>query len=188
MTTPRLYPQIEPHRNFRLAVTGGHELYVELCGNPNGKPVVVLHGGPGAGCSPYMRRFFDPKRYLIVLFDQRGAGKSTPHGGLEANTTWDLVEDLERIRAHQVQSACDPAALAPAHEEGDPIAQLLAQVIEKRAGQIGGTPLAMARIDVEGEEGVPVFGCDLSAPEHVKLDTGLHRFTPFLADRFAFAR
>ena len=100
MTTPRLYPQTEPHRSFRLPVTGGHELYVELCGNPNGKPVVVLHGGPGAGCSPYMRRFFDPKRYLIVLFDQRGAGKSTPHGGLESNTTWDLVEDLERIRMH----------------------------------------------------------------------------------------
>ena len=100
MTTPRLYPQIEPHRRFQLPVGDGHELYVELCGNPGGKPVVVLHGGPGAGCSPYMRRFFDPKRYLIVLFDQRGAGKSTPHGGLENNTTWDLVADMERIRTH----------------------------------------------------------------------------------------
>ena len=100
MTTPRLYPQIEPYRSFRLPVSGGHELYVELCGNPGGKPVVVLHGGPGAGCSPYMRRFFDPKRYMVVLFDQRGAGKSTPHGGLEENTTWDLVDDIERIREH----------------------------------------------------------------------------------------
>ncbi|MEM7743984.1 MAG: prolyl aminopeptidase [Pseudomonadota bacterium] len=100
MTTPRLYPQTEPHRRFQLDVGGGHELYVEQCGNPEGKPVVVLHGGPGAGCSPFMRRFFDPKRYNIVLFDQRGAGKSTPTGSLTNNTTWDLVEDLEKIRAH----------------------------------------------------------------------------------------
>ncbi|MEM7059462.1 MAG: prolyl aminopeptidase [Pseudomonadota bacterium] len=100
MTTPRLYPQTEPFRRFTLPVTDGHELYVEQCGNPEGKPVVVLHGGPGAGCSPFMRRFFDPKRYRIILFDQRGAGKSTPSAGLEANTTWDLVEDLERIRTH----------------------------------------------------------------------------------------
>lgn len=100
MTTPRLYPQTEPFRRFQFPVGGGHELYVEMCGNPDGKPVVVLHGGPGAGCSPFMRRFFDPKRYLIVLFDQRGAGKSTPLGGLDANTTWDLVADLERIREH----------------------------------------------------------------------------------------
>lgn len=100
LTTPRLYPQIEPHQRFHLPVTGGHELYGEVCGARDGKPVVVLHGGPGAGCSPYMRRFFDPKRYRIVLFDQRGAGKSTPHGGLLENTTWDLVADLERIRTY----------------------------------------------------------------------------------------
>ena len=100
MTTPRLYPSTEPHRRFHLPVGDGHEVYVEICGNPDGKPVVVLHGGPGAGCSPFMRRFFDPKRYRIVLFDQRGCGKSTPTGCLEANTTWHLVEDLERIREH----------------------------------------------------------------------------------------
>lgn len=100
MTTPRLYPQIEPYSRFRLEVGDGHELYCELCGNPDGKPVVVLHGGPGAGCSPFMRRFFDPRAYRIVLFDQRGAGKSTPSGGLEANTTWDLVHDLEKLRVH----------------------------------------------------------------------------------------
>ena len=100
MTTPRLYPQTEPFRSFRLDVGDGHSLYVEQCGNPDGKPVVVLHGGPGAGCSPFMRRFFDPKRYMIVLFDQRGAGKSTPAAGLDANTTWHLVDDLERIRQH----------------------------------------------------------------------------------------
>ncbi|MEO1490559.1 MAG: prolyl aminopeptidase [Pseudomonadota bacterium] len=100
MTAPRLYPQIEPHKRFNLPVTGGHTLYCEVCGNPDGRPVVVLHGGPGAGCSPVMRRFFDPKIYRIVLFDQRGAGKSTPSGGLEENTSWDLVGDLERIREH----------------------------------------------------------------------------------------
>ncbi|MEM7423010.1 MAG: prolyl aminopeptidase [Pseudomonadota bacterium] len=100
MTPPRLYPSIEPFRRLRLPVSGGHELYVECCGNPDGRPVVVLHGGPGAGCSPFMRRFFDPRRYMIVLFDQRGAGKSSPSGGLENNTTWDLVDDLEAIRKH----------------------------------------------------------------------------------------
>jgi proline iminopeptidase len=100
MTTPRLYPQIEPYSRFRIEVGDGHELYCELCGNPEGKTAVVLHGGPGAGCSPFMRRFFDPKRYRILLFDQRGAGKSTPSGGLQNNTTWDLVGDLERLRAH----------------------------------------------------------------------------------------
>jgi proline iminopeptidase len=99
MTTPRLYPQIEPHQRLTLPVSGGHELYVEVCGNPNGRPVIVLHGGPGAGCSPVMRRFFDPKIYRIVLFDQRGAGKSRPSGSLEDNTSWDLVDDIERIRS-----------------------------------------------------------------------------------------
>lgn len=98
--TGRLYPQIEPYRRFYLDVGDGHELYVELCGNPSGKPVLVLHGGPGAGSSPYMRRFFDPDAYHVVLFDQRGAGKSKPTGELEANTTWHLVDDIERLRTH----------------------------------------------------------------------------------------
>ena len=96
--TSRLYPQTEPFRRFFLDTGEGHELYVELCGNPAGKPVVVLHGGPGAGCSPYMRRFFDPDAYCVILFDQRGAGKSKPSAGLEANTTWHLVADVDRLR------------------------------------------------------------------------------------------
>jgi proline iminopeptidase len=94
-----LYPPIEPYRTGRLEVGDGHSLYWELCGNPDGKPVVFLHGGPGAGCSPDHRRQFDPARYNIVLFDQRGCGRSTPHASLEANTTWHLVEDMERLRA-----------------------------------------------------------------------------------------
>ena len=94
-----LYPPIEPYRSGRLDVGDGHELYWELCGNPEGQPVVFLHGGPGAGCSTDHRRQFDPERYNILLFDQRGSGRSTPHAGLEANTTWHLVDDIERLRA-----------------------------------------------------------------------------------------
>jgi proline iminopeptidase len=95
-----LYPAIEPHETGRLKVSDVHELYWEVSGNPNGKPAVFLHGGPGAGTEPKQRGFFDPARYRIVLFDQRGCGKSTPHASLEQNTTWDLVEDIEKLRAH----------------------------------------------------------------------------------------
>ncbi|HEU4665414.1 MAG TPA: prolyl aminopeptidase [Dokdonella sp.] len=94
-----LFPDIEPYRSERVAVDELHTLHVEECGNPHGLPVVFLHGGPGAGVSPYHRRFFDPARYRIVLFDQRGAGKSTPHAELRDNTTQHLVADIEAIRA-----------------------------------------------------------------------------------------
>jgi proline iminopeptidase len=97
---PELYPEVEPHATLRLAVDPPHELHVEDCGARDGLPVVFLHGGPGAGCEPYHRRFFDPRRWRAVLFDQRGAGRSTPHAHLERNTTWDLVADIERIREH----------------------------------------------------------------------------------------
>lgn len=104
MTTPSqrrgLYPEIEPYDQGMLAVDARHTLYFEQCGNPSGKPVVMLHGGPGAGCNAKMRRFHDPSRYRIVLFDQRGAGRSTPHADLVDNTTWDLVADIERLRLH----------------------------------------------------------------------------------------
>jgi proline iminopeptidase len=93
-----LYPPIEPFHSQRLAVDARHTLHVEQCGNPQGLPVVFLHGGPGAGCAPYHRRFFDPARYRIVLFDQRGAGRSTPHADLIDNTTAHLVADIEAIR------------------------------------------------------------------------------------------
>lgn len=93
-----LYPEIEPYDHGMLDVGDGHRVYWEVCGNPEGKPVVFLHGGPGGGCSPAQRRLFDPRKYRILLFDQRGCGRSTPYASLEANTTWHLVADIERLR------------------------------------------------------------------------------------------
>lgn len=95
-----LFPEIEPNQKFWFRVSDVHELYVEECGNPNGQPVVFLHGGPGAGFSPFHRRLFDPSHFRIILFDQRGAGQSRPHADLRDNTTWDLVEDIEKLRKH----------------------------------------------------------------------------------------
>jgi proline iminopeptidase len=94
------FPPLDPYRTGRLAVGDGHELYFEESGNPTGKPVVFLHGGPGGGSEPKQRRFFDPAVYRIVLFDQRGCGKSTPFASLEHNTTWHLVADTEKLRVH----------------------------------------------------------------------------------------
>lgn len=94
----QLYPSVTPWNQGMLRVSRQHELYFEECGNPAGKPVLVLHGGPGAGCSPEQRRYFDPARYRIILFDQRGCGRSRPHAALEENTTWHLVADIEALR------------------------------------------------------------------------------------------
>ena len=93
-----LYPDFEPFETGMLDVGDGHSLYWELSGNPDGKPVVFLHGGPGGGSSPKHRRQFNPKKYKILVFDQRGCGQSTPFASLEANTTWHLVEDIEKLR------------------------------------------------------------------------------------------
>src|SRR5580698_2152768 len=95
-----LYPSVEPFRSGYLRVSDVHEIYFEESGNPHGKPAVFLHGGPGGGTDPKMRSFFDPSVYRIVLFDQRGCGKSRPHANLMDNTTWHLVEDIERLREH----------------------------------------------------------------------------------------
>ncbi len=95
-----LFDSIKPYVSHHLQVDDLHTLYIEECGNPTGLPVVFLHGGPGAGCSAYHRRYFDPDVYRIILFDQRGCGKSTPHASLENNTSWDLVSDIELIREH----------------------------------------------------------------------------------------
>ncbi len=102
MTSERrgLYPEIEPFAHGMLKVDARHSLYFEQCGNPDGKPVVMLHGGPGAGCNAKMRRFHDPVHYRILLFDQRGSGRSTPHADLVDNTTWHLVDDIETLRQH----------------------------------------------------------------------------------------
>ena len=95
-----LYPEIEPYSAGKLRLDGIHTMYWEQCGNPHGKPVLFLHGGPGAGAAPAHRRFFDPAHYRIVIFDQRGAGRSTPLGELKDNTTPHLIADIERLRQH----------------------------------------------------------------------------------------
>ena len=121
-----LYPEIEPYRTGMLPVDDRHTLYFEECGNPKGKPVVFLHGGPGAGCNPKMRRFHDPGAYRIILFDQRGSGRSTPHADLIDNTTWNLVADIEKLRAHlevsqwQVFGGSWGSSLALAYAETHP--------------------------------------------------------------------
>lgn len=126
-TTGR-YPSIEPYRTGRIKVSEIHELYWEESGNPHGKPVVFLHGGPGSGCGVKPRTFFDPRKYRIVLFDQRGAGLSTPHASIEQNTTWDLVADIEKIREHlgiqrwQVFGGSWGSTLALAYAETHPSA------------------------------------------------------------------
>lgn len=97
-TGAHLYPPIDPFDQRLLDTGDGHSIYVEQCGNPDGIPVVVLHGGPGGGCSPGMRRYFDPAVYRVVLFDQRGCGRSRPNASVENNTTWHLVADIEQIR------------------------------------------------------------------------------------------
>jgi proline iminopeptidase len=121
-----LYPEIEPYDSGTLTVDARHTIYYEQCGNPAGKPVVMLHGGPGAGCGAKMRRFHDPAHYRIVLFDQRGSGRSTPHADLTDNTTWDLVADIERLREHlgierwQVFGGSWGSTLALAYAEAHP--------------------------------------------------------------------
>ncbi len=94
------YPPLEPFATGLLPVDSLHTLYYEESGNPNGKPVLFLHGGPGSGCDPKHRQFFDPSTYRIILFDQRGAGRSTPHACLENNTTWHLTSDIEKLREY----------------------------------------------------------------------------------------
>ena len=121
-----LYPEIEPYATGQLQVSTLHALYYEQCGNPQGKPVMFLHGGPGGGCNARCRQFFDPAAYRIVLFDQRGCGRSTPHAELRENTTWDLLADIERLRAHlgieqwQVFGGSWGSTLALAYAEAHP--------------------------------------------------------------------
>ncbi len=95
-----LYPPIQPYQSGTLAVSELHTVYFEQVGNPNGKPVVFLHGGPGSGIDPIYYRYFDPQQWRVILFDQRGCGKSSPYAELQENTTWDLVGDIEKLRSH----------------------------------------------------------------------------------------
>ncbi|MCE1234764.1 MAG: prolyl aminopeptidase [Hyphomicrobiales bacterium] len=126
MTRHGLFPDLEPHTTGRLKVSDLHEIHWEESGNPRGKPVVCLHGGPGGGITPTMRRLHDPEAYRIVTFDQRGCGRSTPHAELEENTTWDLVADIERLRVllgierWQVYGGSWGSTLALAYAESHP--------------------------------------------------------------------
>lgn len=95
-----LYPQREPFNEGKLKVSNLHTIHYEESGNPQGKPIVLLHGGPGGGCPPYYRQFFNPEKWRLIMFDQRGCGKSTPHAELRENTTWELVADIEKLREH----------------------------------------------------------------------------------------
>ncbi|MCP2170338.1 prolyl aminopeptidase [Goodfellowiella coeruleoviolacea] len=145
-----LYPEIEPYDHGMLDVGDGNLVYWETCGNPNGKPVVFLHGGPGGGCSANQRRLFDPSAYRIVLFDQRGCGRSTPHASspladLSSNTTWHLVADMERLREFlgidrwQVFGGSWGSTLALAYAETHPerVTELLVRgVFTLRAGEL----------------------------------------------------
>jgi proline iminopeptidase len=121
-----LYPETEPYRTGRLKVSDLHEIYFEECGNPKGKPAILAHGGPGAGATPTMRRLHDPKAYRTILFDQRGCGRSTPYAELRDNTTWTLVEDMEKLREHlgintwQVAGGSWGSTLALAYAETHP--------------------------------------------------------------------
>jgi proline iminopeptidase len=145
-----LYPEIEPYQHGMLAVGDGHLLYWETCGNPTGKPVVILHGGPGSGCTPGLRRFFNPDHYQIILFDQRNCGRSLPHASdpsvdLSTNTTQHLVADIEALRAHlgidrwlvYGQSWGSTLALAYAQSHPDQVTEIiLAGVTTTRRSEI----------------------------------------------------
>lgn len=121
-----LFPALDPFDVGTIKVSPIHTLYYERSGNPKGRPVIVCHGGPGGGCTPSMRRYFDPSLYQIILFDQRGCGRSTPHACLEDNTTWDLVADMEKLRVHfgikkwQVFGGSWGSTLALAHGQTHP--------------------------------------------------------------------
>ncbi|MBP6018979.1 MAG: prolyl aminopeptidase [Burkholderiaceae bacterium] len=133
-----MYPEIEPYDHGFLDTGDGHQVYWELCGNPQGKPAIFLHGGPGSGCSAAHRRLFNPERYKILLFDQRGCGRSRPHASLENNTTWHLVADIERLRLDvlQVEQALifggswgSTLALAYAQTHPDRVSELIVRGI-----------------------------------------------------------
>jgi len=135
-----LYPETEPYDSDYLSVPGGHEIYYEQSGRADGKPALFLHGGPGGGTSPWHRRFFDPAVYRIILFDQRGAGKSRPHASLENNTTCDLVADIERLREHlgigtwQVFGGSWGSTLSLAYAETHPD-RVTAMILRGKAGK-----------------------------------------------------
>ena len=169
-----LFPPLEPYANGRLAVDGRHTLYWETCGNPHGKPVVFLHGGPGGGCMPHHRRFFDPRYWRIVLFDQRGAGRSTPTADVTDNTTQPLIADLDRLRDHlQVErwllfGGSWGSTLAIAYAEAHPqrsLGLVLRGIFLARPGELHWFLHGMGKIFPEASQAFAGF-----LPEHERGD------------------
>ena len=176
-----LFPEIEPFAAGRISVAPRHTLYWEECGNPEGVPIVFLHGGPGGGCLPHHRRFFDPAFWRIVLVDQRGAGRSTPSAELADNTTWHLVADLERLRSQRgienwaLFGGSWGSTLALAYAESFPersTGLVLRGVFLASAGEIDWFMNGMGRIFPEAHERFASF---LPADERDDLLAGYHR-------------
>src|SRR5690606_20119044 len=128
-----LYPDIQPYSQGHLDTGDGHQVYWELCGNPQGKPAIFLHGGPGSGCSPTHRRLFGPEKYKVLLFDQRGCGRSLPHASLDNNTTWHLVADIERLQSEVLNAG---QALIFGGSWGSTLALAYAQTHPKRVSEL----------------------------------------------------
>lgn len=128
-----MYPEITPYADGFLNTQDGHRVYWELCGNPDGKPAVFLHGGPGGGCSAAHRQLFNPERYKVLLFDQRGCGRSTPHASLDNNTTQHLVSDMERLRTEVLQA---DSMLVFGGSWGSTLALAYAQTYPKHVSEI----------------------------------------------------
>jgi proline iminopeptidase len=176
-----LFPEIEPFAAGRISVDPRHTLYWEECGNPEGVPIVFLHGGPGGGCLPHHRRFFDPAFWRIVLVDQRGAGRSTPSAEIADNTTWHLVADLERLRSQRgienwaLFGGSWGSTLALAYAESFPersTGLVLRGVFLASAGEIDWFMNGMGRIFPEAHERFASF---LPADERDDLLAGYHR-------------
>ena len=159
------YPEISPFNDFLLNVDHQHQVYVEQCGNPDGQPVLFIHGGPGGGASNNDRRFFDPEKYHIILFDQRGCGRSLPHGCLDNNNTDTLVQDIEKIRTSKRPSTKENASSASIQRE------IRTKATTKMASNnIGATPKA-ASATRPSKPPTAIGACDLRNARAEGLET-----------------
>ena len=189
MSTPlcNLYPEIAQYQHGHLEVSALHSLYYEQCGHPNGQPVVFLHGGPGSGCNPGQRRFFDPAHYRIILLDQRGCGRSKPLGCIEENTTAELVADIEHLRRHL---GIEPT-VEDRHRRQPSLGRLSRLHIGGQSEAVGepeGLPLMTGQIDrpaiLARDRDDPAFGTDRFQPVAQRRGLQLVRpHRPVVGDR-----